>query len=59
MEQELRFGLNFDQIANFPAFIASKCFESYTSNEMIQFVAHFDVLKIHEIKKKRFRYFIG
>ena len=25
----------------------------YTSNEMIQFVAHFDVSKIYEIKKKK------
>ena len=26
---------------------------SYTSNEMIQFVAHFDVSKIYEIKKEK------
>ena len=49
MEQELRFGLDLGQMADFPAFIAS----SYTSNEMIQFVAHFDVSKIYEIKKEK------
>ena len=26
---------------------------SYTSNEMIQFVAHFDVSKVYEIKEKK------
>ena len=31
---------------------------SYTSNEMIQFVAHFDVSKIYEIQKIIFKYFI-
>ena len=40
MEQELRFGLDLGQMANFPAFIASKSFDlwnhhMYTSNEMI------------------------
>ena len=29
---------------------------SNTSNEMIQFVAHFDVSKIYEIKKKKKNY---
>jgi hypothetical protein len=46
-------------MAEFPTFIVSKSFDlymkpSYTSNEMIQFVAHFDVSKIFEIKKNKF-----
>ena len=32
---------------------------SYTSNELIQFVANFDVSKIYEIIKKNFKSFIG
>ena len=41
--------------ANFPAFIASKSFDpSNTSNEMIDFVAHFDVSKKYEIVKALF-----
>ena len=56
MEQELRFGLDLGQMANF-AFIASKSFDlwnhhMYISTEMIQFVAHFDVSNIYQIKKK-------
>ena len=56
MEQELRFGLDLGQMANF-AFIASKSFDlwnhhMYISTEMIQFVAHFDVSNIYKIKKK-------
>jgi hypothetical protein len=46
MEQELRFGLDLGRMADFPAFIASKSFDS---NEIIKFVAHFDVSKIYEI----------
>jgi hypothetical protein len=54
MEQELRFGFDLGRMANFPTFIVSKSFDlnikpSYTLNEMIQFVAHFDVSKIYEI----------
>jgi hypothetical protein len=60
MEQELRFGLDLGRRDNFPAFIASTSFDlRYTSNEMIQFVAHSDVSKFYEILKNHFQFFIG
>ena len=52
MEQKLRFGPNgqFACLHSFKIFWPMK--PSCTSNEMIQFVAHFDVSKIYEIKKE-------
>ena len=53
MEQELRFGLELGQMADFPA-IASKPFiydSSYNSKMFLKFATHFDVSKIYEFKK--------
>ena len=44
MEQDLRFGLDLGQMANFPAFIASNLLtyeKLYTTNEMIQLSGKF------------------
>ena len=46
MEHELRFGLGLSCLHSFKIFWPMKL--SFTSNEIIQFVAHFDVSKIYK-----------
>ena len=60
MEQELRYGLDLGQMADFSAFIAFWLKKpSYTSKMFLINVAHFDVSKTYKILKKLFKFFIG